>query len=510
MHRCWDIAELVRAIFDDLDPDSYYCDEDDIPTHVATLLHLAQTCRQFTEPALDLIWREHSGLSNVLKCLPADAWSVCDNHFKINSPLRPEDWDRALYHSKRIRKFVDMDPDITLDTSTLTAITSLPASTLLPNVQRMSLHCSVPIFPHIMHIVGQRIVDVAIILDDPSLHFSALEPLAFPNRVLNHLAIECYAASRDFAHELIPPFVLEMNDLRVLQVASLNQLACQHISTFSNMYHLWVRDLTEIPFPDPLSDQHTPFPALTHLNMHTSDITFGTNFIEVLQAAPLVHLSVGSTQNCDLSNAASLFSAVYTATLPSHLDSLSISMEEDNTIVRASPAIYTMPADMIHPLTGYVNLRFVSLQCPIFARLDDSMMDELARAWPYLERLFIAGHCRDFELETSHRTVESLVSLAHFCPRLDTLALIIDASRVPVGFYMGITHDRLRYWRPLESRLGSAHRAAEYLWAVFPYVAIRTGDDEWAEVGTLIMELQNNQTERCPSPLEPLDDLICF
>jgi hypothetical protein len=41
-----------------------------------TLLALALTCKSFTGPALDLLWRELDGLDPLIRCLPPTLWKL--------------------------------------------------------------------------------------------------------------------------------------------------------------------------------------------------------------------------------------------------------------------------------------------------------------------------------------------------------------------------------------------------------------------------------------------------
>jgi len=41
-----------------------------------TLLALALTCKSFTGPALDLLWRKLDGLDPLIRCLPPTLWKL--------------------------------------------------------------------------------------------------------------------------------------------------------------------------------------------------------------------------------------------------------------------------------------------------------------------------------------------------------------------------------------------------------------------------------------------------
>jgi len=46
------------------------------PSRNKTLLALALTCKSFTGPALDLLWRELIGLGALIRCLPPTLWKL--------------------------------------------------------------------------------------------------------------------------------------------------------------------------------------------------------------------------------------------------------------------------------------------------------------------------------------------------------------------------------------------------------------------------------------------------
>lgn len=76
MHKCWEVPELLTAIFlhttDDPNPTRDQYSTWPIPGS-STLALLARTCKPFSEPALDILWRFMPGLGPLTRCLPSDA-----------------------------------------------------------------------------------------------------------------------------------------------------------------------------------------------------------------------------------------------------------------------------------------------------------------------------------------------------------------------------------------------------------------------------------------------------
>ena len=65
MHHCLSVPEILSNIFQYVK-----CAIKEGP---ATLASAARTCKTFSEPALDILWRDQSSLMPLIKCLPANA-----------------------------------------------------------------------------------------------------------------------------------------------------------------------------------------------------------------------------------------------------------------------------------------------------------------------------------------------------------------------------------------------------------------------------------------------------
>ncbi|KAG0695377.1 hypothetical protein DFH29DRAFT_272260 [Suillus ampliporus] len=66
--RCMIILKLQWKIFQMVD------DTESEFSRSQTLLALALTCKSFTGPALDLLWRELYGFAPLIRCLPQSLW----------------------------------------------------------------------------------------------------------------------------------------------------------------------------------------------------------------------------------------------------------------------------------------------------------------------------------------------------------------------------------------------------------------------------------------------------
>ena len=73
------ISEVLRSIVDCLAEDTVWCienlvDEDTDKAARRALAVLARTCRAFSKPALDALWRKLQSLEPFILCLPTRAW----------------------------------------------------------------------------------------------------------------------------------------------------------------------------------------------------------------------------------------------------------------------------------------------------------------------------------------------------------------------------------------------------------------------------------------------------
>lgn len=74
MHRCLLVAEIFSHI-------TYFSTADTRGGSYGKteVYRLALTCRAFSEPALDAVWREIDSLINLIHLLPDDLWHGAEN-----------------------------------------------------------------------------------------------------------------------------------------------------------------------------------------------------------------------------------------------------------------------------------------------------------------------------------------------------------------------------------------------------------------------------------------------
>ncbi|KAG2343030.1 hypothetical protein BDR05DRAFT_316721 [Suillus weaverae] len=74
----------------------------DFPHMRKTLLALALTCKSFTEPALDLLWRHLDGLEPLIRCLPQSLWKQDKEKLEFQRTMTLDDWSIFCKYNYRI------------------------------------------------------------------------------------------------------------------------------------------------------------------------------------------------------------------------------------------------------------------------------------------------------------------------------------------------------------------------------------------------------------------------
>ncbi|KAJ7208933.1 hypothetical protein GGX14DRAFT_697938 [Mycena pura] len=505
MHRCWDVAELTQTIFQMLEPVYPKSGTDRRITTQGQLYRLALTCRKFRDPALDGLWESPSFI-DLLKCLPSHVWESSERSFvrrlssawnvimtfnyqKIRSPVGPGDWERVLTYSKRIRRFhAESDPSC-FDASVLQSlVNSLPSGPLIPNLRSLDCRSWSKLFPHLSRLVGKHVLKIYVEIDGPA---ADLLPIARHCRLLRHVKFN--GPSDDSTRDWVSAFLIQLTHLQSVEVFYMTQDAFLHVAGLDHVEILRVRCLDMEAFAE-VDRPYILFPALHQLALGAESVTFPTHFVKVLDRAPLETIGVTSRQDCTAINSRALFWAIHTYCFTSRntLTSITVELTEDFDTLSVNTSPYTMPSRVIRPLLGFPNLRHVNLSSPVGFILDNEFVDDMARAWPCLDRLSIKGqHTRRFP-STSNPTIMALQSFSRHCPHLRHLSLLVDATNIQMDHSSRTPrtiHTTLESWNPLYSSIDSPVEVAIFLSSLFPSLSkIRAPINklQWKEVETLV------------------------
>ncbi|KAK6978095.1 hypothetical protein R3P38DRAFT_2665581 [Favolaschia claudopus] len=470
MHRCWEVAELTNSIFEELDPytDQCFGDPELRRINAVALYRLATTCRWLSESALDVLCRSNDGLISLFKCLPSRSWVISDGLLKITSPPVPEDWDRFLRYSSRIKMFLAHDFDIALDISALECLrAALPSGTVLPGVHSISCRTSSMLFAYLPFLIGPRLLKIWISHDGPDFRLSALPSFGFQSRTLKYVRV----TSESFGD--ISPLISDIPSPHILELQFLNQRCYNQVAAFPNLRSLYIWNVEDMPFPSdsPLSS-NAPFPALRDLKLSGTDISFLLNLLSSLKSPLLSVLHIRASSNSTSIMSTAVLNAVYKKCSVFQLTHLYLYLCEEKEYVAADPATYTLEFSLLTPLLAYRCLRQLALLTPLGFNLDDTAVDLISRAWPQIEDLYIAGEFTCNLEDVSYPTLAALISIARYCPSLRNLWLAVDASIAPPLCGTNVPHHALEVWHPCFSPIGDPEPVGQFLGSLFPSLAI--------------------------------------
>ncbi|KAJ7796611.1 hypothetical protein B0H14DRAFT_72060 [Mycena olivaceomarginata] len=89
-----------------------------------------------------------------------------------------------------------------------------------------------------------------------------------------------------------------------------------------------------------------------------------------------------------------------------------------------------LPVDWFHPLLSCANLTEVVILTANGIDIDDAFLKRMATAWPQLRTLDLSPGCQSAGY-APRTMLAGLLPLAQRCPRLESLALVLDASHRP-------------------------------------------------------------------------------
>ncbi|KAJ6520834.1 hypothetical protein B0H19DRAFT_380295 [Mycena capillaripes] len=442
MHRCWAVPEVLRLIFLQLA-------QNDLglppvlgrPQNAKALSCLARTCRRFSDPALDILWRRQYTLLPLLQCFPPHLWEFSDTPssrtFHFRSPIGHSDWDRVLSYSSRIRE-ISLGWDLPVDVLELLII-SAPVLCLLPNIQELTWRSHEPgAFPYIRLFLGPQLTAIKISIQPTVQYASFLSYLTSNFPSLLDVSLHTTEETIDAAST----FVSALTKVRTLSVTHLRPKAYQHLSSLSTLKHLTISQLNGLAFPDdagfgPYSSGS--FPSLTVLSIYTGSVTSGTDsFMEALSNTPLEEFEFVSDTIPSTPTTQTFFSALRDHCSHSTLRSLHAAFGYKCPLILGAAVPSALTPDLLRPVLAFTNLRYMTVITPSGFRLDDTFCIAMAKAWPHIEELNLdtSGHrlANDQPHPPSTVKLVTLASFARHCPRLTDLQLAVTALEPPAAY----------------------------------------------------------------------------
>ncbi|KAL1666697.1 hypothetical protein GGF50DRAFT_112969 [Schizophyllum commune] len=455
MHQALLIDEILRDIFEE-------CSRD-------TLNAAARTCRAWTDPALDQLWRVTRGMNAFLSLFPQA--KLEGKHRVLTRHPTEGEVARAATYARRIRKLVMLQP-----------FGKIPAlhnavDGIFMNIRELRLAAfadkdAVDLFINpalrMLELDTSRGTDLQDVLALLPARCPALDNL----RIRGPITEDCDVALRSLSS--LRTLSLKLGaSLRLAIVASLSRLPRLEA------LELLAEHLNADALPVPAS---TLFPVLhdLHLRAHAQVVIA---FLDLVPRDALRSLRVDLEDTSLSAQTARTVFASVAAAASSSLANLTLEWHRDGE--------GELTADALAPLARLQRLRRLVLDTRALPDLTDAELDKLTQCWPDLEMLELGSAPlpeRDGRAEWACRgTVRSLTVLARACPRLRALMMPMDLGK-------GVEEEeeeavslpsleRLSLWSP---SVFDPKVVAGKLGATFPALKIVDGSPEhenlWIEV----------------------------
>ena len=443
-----------------------------------TLLVLAQTCRAFSEPSLDRLWRRLDSLKPLIQCCSSVLDGQWASRFGSTSMFRslcrkmppsPSEWVIIRRYSYRVKE-LGIDP---LDLPSDDFLQSIDVSlqSFLPNLRslywcpdlRYSPSSLCGIF--LRHLLGPSLESLKIDLsgvDDATFQlFLANYPLLCPNlKFLTIFIIIKQTFTQTTVASLSQAIMLHSHLEHLRLFAPIDDVAFTHIAMSPRL-----KSLRLIRRPD-ISHLHRvclpsdiiPFCNLEVLHLGVWDLPFVTTLLRPHgQTFRDIHISHSTRPTINAISA--FFTALASPPRARSLRCITLQTREGRFIVPipqesqlepdVSPFSIHISHDTLHPLTRLTLLRELWIELDHWMSLSDDGLISLARHWPHLQALDL--RCEravnpsvdapgDWRPWTSlgYITLRGLLALLACCPDLHSLSLPLDARDVPVDTADGI------------------------------------------------------------------------
>ncbi|KAF7369308.1 Carboxylic ester hydrolase [Mycena venus] len=438
------------------------------------LAALATTCTIFHDIALDALWRHQRNILNLIRCMPADLWETVEEirYRSTNRTLRrrrgvvASDWDRVSKYAHRIKSLVCFDsgdgkPHLFDVYQTLWQ--DFPGDYLLPNLESLTWQHWKPSYSSFIELfLGPRITSIYVgAQDDDRCPALAAVGQRYPDLVS---ATFLGLSVRSSASELqrLSTFIRALTRVESLKVEMIDSEALRHLGQLTTLKML------HTTFPDwiaPPAMERSMFPALrdTHLSID-GDLSPFIAFMRTWNNPQIQSFSTVVDYPRDLQHVADLYQVLATSCVQRHLETLKVYFDgHDRSFV-------PHPGHFFAHLLAFTYLRIVEIRVPGGYNLDDATISDMARAWPYIQKLELAESSRRHD-DPPGCTMLGLRFLAQQCSHLHSLRITLDASRIPpaaIDPAERVVQDELVYLDTTLSPISDPWSVARFISAIFP------------------------------------------
>ncbi|KAJ6495905.1 hypothetical protein DFH09DRAFT_1290314 [Mycena vulgaris] len=448
MQRCLVIPDITELICEHVQVRNWSFIS---PVRNPDVAALARTCKDFQDPALDILWKKQDTLAHILKCLPSHLWEEPQpRQIRLIRPVLPADWERPLFYARRVRELnlpvlsrnpheerhiyepPFPGPDV-LDTISST----LPQKFLCPNLQSISWGPKQDsIFPYIRQFLSPKITAAYLRLPTvPSANIALLSTLTLRYSELKTLRIWSKFQEDPLLCRTLSTMALDLLQIETLHLDGIDRAALEHLSQLPHLRSLGLYSpaigrlgmsstshITEL--------RHHSFPALRAISF-TTTFDFAIEFVDMFSNAPLDSVSVLAKVLATGITTSQPFTSLATHIAHTALHQLTVRNEDGLSLQRPPPgttANYVVNGNTLASLFCFRHLTIINLTPPVGFDIDDATAWDMACAWPKIRKLRL-GSASGYH--PAGMSLQGLRAFATHCKDLSYLEITVDASTVP-------------------------------------------------------------------------------
>ncbi|KAJ6480522.1 hypothetical protein C8R47DRAFT_599998 [Mycena vitilis] len=426
MHRTLRLPEVLVSVFSSLDP----------AADAKDLAGLARTCVGFHSIALDALWSHQNGVLNLLRCMPSDLWEevtapvgpgrVANRlSLRLTRPIVVSDWDRVFKYSHRVKSLAcegyrdwGSVPETNAFFEALRQ--GFPEEYLLPNLTELAWDHDASTFHFIESFFSPRITGLRLNYCHASVRLLSSIAQRYP--ALTALCIgPGESGLPDLGHDERCNLVRALTHVQWLEVGTLD------IAAFTHLGHLEELDTLHAILPDsaefPRETTSTLFYNLRALKLEVrgSHLLPLTTFLRTFNGTELESFEA-ELDVCPLSgDLENLYRTLATHCSRDFLETFKLETYD----LPDAAEIYVQTADTLRPLFAFGSLQVVHIRSSVGFDLDDAVLTEMARSWPFLKELHLDA---DRQHLPPRGTLLALQALAVHCPHLYSLDISLDAT----------------------------------------------------------------------------------
>jgi hypothetical protein len=294
---------------------------------------------------------------------------------------------------------------------------------------------------------------------------------------IEHLYIS-NCQSSDRVNRVVSDLVCSLSSLRTLRCGDItcHSQALEYLSSCPSLQDLHVH------LPDELAQQRLldvsskilPFLAMRSLDITVASTASVVEFFQVTSgSSDLESLSI--TIDSILPTAAQLHAALTVVQQSGICDKLTTFVLGDRVIsAQDSIPLHVLDAQTLLPLLQCRNLEDINIHISYgHAAIDNSLLKEMALAWPCLRALFLFP-CHYAHLWHAKADLRGLICLAQNCHSLESVGLQFDVSLPPTAIYpdKAIRCEWLTQLDVARSHVTNPLAVATFLTNVFPNLTL--------------------------------------